>query len=270
LSDSPQEIGRDKRIGDLLRERREAKGITVEEAAQVTRIGKNYLNALEDEAYERLPSQAYAKGFLRVYAKYLGLSPDELIAILDNVENVPMESVNERPTPEHRRSERRVGRNKMPWLFLAVSAVVAIIISWYVMMLDKRENPPVARQQESSPQALVPQAVMPPRSSAQLPQPPSQAAPPAAESAIAIPSSQKGVILKLKVNGDGWLDITIDGAISQHYELKSGDLIEWKGDNSFLLDLGNPNAVEAEFNGRPLRLAAGAKGPLHLELKSPN
>lgn len=270
MSDVSTGVGREKRVGDLLRERREAKGISYDEAAQVTRISKNYLQALEDEALDRLPSPAYAKGFLRVYAKYLGLSADELIAILDKVEPAGQDAAGERSTPEQRRSERRGERHKLPWLFLVVSAVVAAIIGWYVVMLDKQEKLPVSRQQEASLPAVQPPVALPPRSSAQLAPPPVPAVTQQAASAITIPSPQKGVILKLKVNGDGWLDITIDGAISQHYELKSGDLIEWKGENSFVLDLGNPAAVEAEFNGRPLRLAADSKGAAHLELKSEN
>ena len=41
--------------------------------AAETRIPRRYLHALEDERFELLPGSAYAKGFLRVYADYLGL-----------------------------------------------------------------------------------------------------------------------------------------------------------------------------------------------------
>jgi hypothetical protein len=60
------------------------------------------------------------------------------------------------------------------------------------------------------------------------------------------------VVLKLKVNQDCWLSITIDGSVSQQYDLKAGDLIEWKGERFFSLDIGNAGGVEAEFNGKAL------------------
>jgi hypothetical protein len=77
-----------------------------------------------------------------------------------------------------------------------------------------------------------------------------------------------GIVLKLKVNQDSWLNITIDGAVSQQYELKAGDLIEWKGENVFVLDLGNAGGIEAEFNGKPLKPLGETGKPVHLVLKA--
>ncbi len=70
-------------VGPYLKEVRESKGIGLEEAASVTRIGKNYLLAIEEEAFDKLPSAVYIKGFLRVYAGYLELSGDEVVAMYD-------------------------------------------------------------------------------------------------------------------------------------------------------------------------------------------
>jgi hypothetical protein len=78
----------------------------------------------------------------------------------------------------------------------------------------------------------------------------------------------KGVILKIKVIEDGWLDITIDDTITQHYELKSGDLIEWKGENVITLDVSNAGGIEAELNGTQLKPFGGSGEPAHISLKS--
>ena len=62
-----------------------------------------------------------------------------------------------------------------------------------------------------------------------------------------------GLVLKLKVREDCWLNITIDDAISQQYDLKPGDVIEWKGNRAFSLDIGNPGGIEGELNGKQLQ-----------------
>jgi hypothetical protein len=67
------------------------------------------------------------------------------------------------------------------------------------------------------------------------------------------PPVKTGIVLRLKVNQDSWLQMTIDGNLSQQYDLKVGDLIEWKGERSFALELGNGGGVEAELNGAPLK-----------------
>jgi transcriptional regulator with XRE-family HTH domain len=60
-------------IGSSLREARERRGLELNEIERATRIRSRYLRALEEEQFGQLPGRAYAKGFLRTYADYLGL-----------------------------------------------------------------------------------------------------------------------------------------------------------------------------------------------------
>jgi cytoskeletal protein RodZ len=63
-------------IGQQLRQAREQRNLTLEQAAQATHIRVHYLEALERGDLSRLPSKAQGRGFLRVYAGYLGLNPE--------------------------------------------------------------------------------------------------------------------------------------------------------------------------------------------------
>lgn len=60
-------------IGDSLREARTRRGLTPADVQKGIRIRERYLTALEEEQWELLPGDAYAKGFLRTYAEFLGL-----------------------------------------------------------------------------------------------------------------------------------------------------------------------------------------------------
>jgi Helix-turn-helix domain len=60
-------------LGNSLREARQRQAIDYSQAELATKIRAKYLRALEDEAFEILPSETYVKGFLRSYADYLGL-----------------------------------------------------------------------------------------------------------------------------------------------------------------------------------------------------
>jgi cytoskeleton protein RodZ len=64
-------------LGDLLHKTRTAHGKTLEEAAEVTRIHVNFLRALEENNFEKLPAEVFTRGFIRLYATYLGLDPDD-------------------------------------------------------------------------------------------------------------------------------------------------------------------------------------------------
>jgi cytoskeletal protein RodZ len=59
-------------IGASLRTAREKRGLTAEDVHMSLRIRERYLRALEEERWELLPGDAYAKGFLRTYAEFLG------------------------------------------------------------------------------------------------------------------------------------------------------------------------------------------------------
>ncbi len=67
-------------IGQRLKKEREALFISLEKASEETRIRKTFLQALEADDYSVMPSAAQGRGFLRLYAEYLNLNIDELIA----------------------------------------------------------------------------------------------------------------------------------------------------------------------------------------------
>jgi len=66
-------------VGSLLREAREAKGLTLAEAHEGTRISTQYLEALENGQYDLLPTPVHTKGYLRNYARFLNLDPEPLV-----------------------------------------------------------------------------------------------------------------------------------------------------------------------------------------------
>jgi len=69
------------RLGEILRQQRERKGITLEQAAEDTRIREKFITALETGDHRALPGAVYTKGFLRNYADYLDLDSTELVAL---------------------------------------------------------------------------------------------------------------------------------------------------------------------------------------------
>jgi len=68
-------------LGETLQRARLARGVTLQEAERTTRISHRYLEALENENFGLLPAPVYARGFLRTYARYLGLEPGDLLPL---------------------------------------------------------------------------------------------------------------------------------------------------------------------------------------------
>jgi len=74
-----QNVVEKRSIGDVLRTTRGGLGLTLVDAERDLRIKENYLHAIEDCDTQRLPNPVYSDGFVKTYASYLGLDPDQTL-----------------------------------------------------------------------------------------------------------------------------------------------------------------------------------------------
>lgn len=240
--------------GQILRRCREFNGISYEDAAEATKIGKNYLRALEEDRHKDFASTAYLKGFLRTYASYLGLNADDLVSMLEPEQ--PAAS----PTTKALREQPEPGR--FTWQRLVLPAMLLAIIVVLALLMQSNDRP-VVRQTPPKPAPAPVAAVQRPLSSAQL-QTPSPAPEPVTQITPTLPAS--GVTLRIKALRKGSLVVTLDEATTQTYELTAGDLIEWHAERTIHLELGDPSITELELNGKPIKPALHAGKPATLVL----
>jgi cytoskeleton protein RodZ len=66
-------------LGDIFRAAREKRKITASQAAAATHMKIQHVEAIEDNAFEKFAAPTYAKGFIKLYAEYLGLDPVPLL-----------------------------------------------------------------------------------------------------------------------------------------------------------------------------------------------
>jgi transcriptional regulator with XRE-family HTH domain len=254
-------------VGGQLRSAREARGLTLEDICRETRVVRDYLIAVEEGDFDRLPSKAYVRGIIRSYAGCVGISADGLISLYDGVTETPKKGRNLHgdPDPDAR---QRVKRWEKGWWIVPL-ALLGILIMTTLLF---RDNEPDTGRRETSvmrPSTVAPLPVLQLHSSARRePDRVSEPGPAPVTNPDPRPEqTSPGIYLKLKAERDSGLTITIDGALTQRYDLKSGDLIEWKGERSISVDIDSPEAIVAEFNGKPLSLSGGSDGPVHLDLR---
>lgn len=246
-------------VGSILRKCREFHGISLADAAEVTKIGKNYLRALEEDRHQEFTSPAYLKGFLRIYANHLGLQADDLLKMIEP----------EQPDENSAVSlalEEQIQRSRFSWRRLLLPASLLAIIIVVALVVRPVDEPPPPVQPATAPAPTV--AVQPARSSShQLPTSDgSLAAVSDPATALAPLPPQNGVTLRIKALRKGTLLITLDEVTTQSYDLTAGDLIEWRADRSIHLELDDPRSVAFEVNGKPYTPTAQSGGALSLSL----
>jgi cytoskeletal protein RodZ len=102
-------------FGDKLRKQREQRGIELDAISNTTKISTRMLRALEEERFDQLPGGVFNKGFVRAYARHVGLDEQEAIAdylaALNGSQVPPQENP---PSPTANRSESAIATVKIP------------------------------------------------------------------------------------------------------------------------------------------------------------
>ena len=107
-------------VGQKLRETREQHNFSLEQVARDTHISKQYLEALEQEHFATIPGETYIIGFLRNYAEYLSLNPEEIVSLYKNIQ------IQEQPLPMTELLEPARPR-AAPRIFILLVIVLAVL-----------------------------------------------------------------------------------------------------------------------------------------------
>jgi cytoskeleton protein RodZ len=89
-------------VGRLLQKEREEKRLSLESVAQKTRIKLAFLQAIEEDAFQLIPSETYVRGFIRSYAKMVHLNPEEILNLYRTQAAPPPGPAEESPAPSNR------------------------------------------------------------------------------------------------------------------------------------------------------------------------
>lgn len=231
-------------IGDALREARERQGRLVEEASQATRVRSDYLHALENERFEVLGGDVYAKGFLRTYARWLGLDPEPLVELYRT--EVQQEGYDPHALVEHpvATSPRTFAPTWLVWV--AVAGAVLLVTLLVGGLFGSRTPEPAI---EPLPRAEAPPTtVEPPEVVVPEPEPPPSPSP-----------TPTGVNLVLLLEEPSWMRVRIRGRSVFEGLVPAGETKEFQAPERVDLRLGNAGGVRLMLNGRDLG-SPGARG----------
>jgi cytoskeleton protein RodZ len=107
-------------FGERLKREREMREVTLKEVTTATRIGPRFLEALENEEWDKLPGGVFNRGFVRAIARFLGLDEENLLAEYDLAHGEPSMPV---PQPY----ENQLPRPPIWVPILAVLALLAVL-----------------------------------------------------------------------------------------------------------------------------------------------
>lgn len=240
-----------KTAGELLRQGRLRQRLSIVECAKRTHIAQRYIEALEDEKWSALPSESHRLGFLRLYARFLGVSADEVVSLYHRQPASPSDEVKPGAAPG-RKERSEVGKKSAPssgWSPSSIPQLIAIAISILLAawLIYHAVTPHVVEQNP------MPWSRRRPTSQARLVVP---------RSAIL---AQK---VRLQAVADSWLRVTSRNQLLFEGILPARASKGWSGPGPFQFKIGNVRALSLYWNDQPVDLVAGAHGSVN-EIRIP-
>lgn len=247
-------------FGDRLRREREMRGITLDEITESTKISRRHLEALEGEHFDQLPGGVFNKGFVRAYARFLGIDGDQAVADYAAASNEQPDPEDKFPLEIHEEPKRHLNRrpSRLPLVF-AIAALAGVLVGY---MFWAKSRPHVAESPAVSTQPAPPAAAMtatiapPVKDSAPVAEPAEQesntaaALPKPEQAAPERPAKpEKVFFVQVTAKEDAWVSVVADGKSVMERVLPADKKKKIKAGKTIVLRTGNAGGIEVTFNG---------------------
>jgi len=245
-------------FGDRLRREREMRGITLDEIAESTKISRRHLEALERDHFDQLPGGVFNKGFVRAYARFLGIDEDQAVADYSLASNEQPEPEDKFPLEIHEEPNRELNprRSNLPLLF-ALAALVGVLVGYFFWLKSKPGSEHTAASareaivQEPVTQTPTPAASSSATSAAAVKSPAPATQPQQSTQEPQSPAEKKFSIL-IKAKEDSWVTIVADGKAFFDNTLTADSSKKFRAAKVLVLTTKNAGGIDVLFNGRPL------------------
>jgi cytoskeleton protein RodZ len=252
-------------LGERFRAAREARGLTLSDVAEHIRIRSVYLAAIEDENWAAIGAPVYIRGFLRTYARFLGLDPEEVVTEFNGQASAPAAPVPSAPGAPPKTSyladEQAPARGLSPliWAASLVAVVLIAIVVYNEAMLRARQSAAALPSNTAAASSATPVASAAATATAVAvgsgsPSPDGSQSPTTSPTASAEASAPN--MLEVRFSAPSWLRVTVDGNVSMEGTFPAGTVRQFHGKIA-RLRIGNAGGVEVIVDGKSL----GTLGP---------
>ncbi|HTA38649.1 MAG TPA: RodZ domain-containing protein [Candidatus Acidoferrales bacterium] len=262
-------------LGDRFRSAREARGLSLSDVSEQIRIRSIYLAAIEDENWSAVGAPVYIRGFLRTYARFLGLDPEDVVAAFNG--EVPSAaattaSAGNEPSRPVDGGRARPSGAYLIWVAGAIAVLLVAFVVYNEVTMHRSATvvvetaAPTATPSElpsnaPSPAALAVAAYPPPCPSASpvpsvSPRGSAAPSPSASPSPCPSPSITPEQIAALGAQSmaivliaPSWLRVTVDGSVSMEGTFPAGTSRAFHG-KAAAVRVGNAGGVTIYVDGK--------------------
>ena len=238
-------------IGNSLREARYRQQLELSEVELATKIRGRYLQALEEENFDSLPAQTYVKGFLRIYADYLGLDGqlyvDEYNSRYSTLDDEPREPVVARRSSTVHQRHRRLERRGVLLGLAGIAILCAFFIAAFKFSGGDNNNPAIPNLDTTTKKNTKPASKGKTH-----------------RRRVARPAKIRFFLVA--TSGDCWMDVRNYSASGK--TLFTGTVQQGQSHRfvarRLWINFGNPGNIKAAVNGRPVAIPGAGRSVMVL------
>ena len=228
-------------LGERFRAAREARGLSLSDVAEQIRIRSVYLGAIEDENWTAIGAPVYTRGFLRTYARFLGLDPEEVVEEFNRSAPVRLRPC-PRSAPEashpapacaaHGKRPRAIFRPSFGLRRSWRSRWSAFVFYNEVHDADAGKAQMRHRSPSNSPATVAGTPRFRPSPGASI-----------VPASVPSPRTPAANTLELRLSAASWVRVAVDGSVSMEGTFPAGTARKFHGKNA-VLRIGNAGGVE--------------------------
>nr|WP_153599584.1 helix-turn-helix domain-containing protein [Bacillus thuringiensis] len=289
-------------MGQKLKEAREAKGLSIDQLHEITKIQKRHLVAIEEGNYDVLPGAFYARAFIKQYADAVGLNGEELLVEHQSTipqserREVPQVSTGQKTQETMQKSSSWPVADHMPKILVALLVIAVGVVIWFVFQaltgkddekvpsaqsekieVQKAKDSPLDTKKAEEPKKEEPKKEEPKK---EEPKKEEQPAPPTGQQEVKVVGTT-GKVSTLEIHNNKTLELEISAKGASYVDVKddAGNEIlnttvqsgqTEKRDVSTLkevrLNIGSAPNVEIKLNGQVLAFPLDPQKEYHQRL----
>ena len=259
-------------FGDKLKREREMRGVTLNEISESTKIARRHLEALESEDFASLPGGVFNKGFVRAYARFIGIDEDQAVADYSAVNEEATPPEDQFPLEVHEKPNRELNPRKSQLPMIAAAVALVLVVAGSIMWRSKHQHrggvlPAVAaatsdsndqaqaaqESEQASPEAAREKSrLVHVREKVARGEPQKEPEPAASAAPEKRLTAQNSFFVIIKAKEDAWISVMADGRRVSHGILKADKERLFRAAKQIVVKTGNAGGIDVYFNGKPL------------------
>ena len=217
-------------IGEYLNRVRKTCGYSLEDVAGITKINLRYLEAIEHDDMAKIPGDTFYQGFVRSFAKCIGISDEEIGRRISEGKTEPQaETVNTHNLDDKTTWKVAITPKKVRIILPAAAGIIAIALL-LIVFIGGRDRETIRNSKESREVSVGTAEVQ----------------------TQVVHKVIEPFVIKIYAKELTWIGARIDDKETKDVILKPGEGVMWNGENKIVLTFGNAGGIDAQVNGKTL------------------